>query len=101
MSNRWLRKFVSLAALTLPAYAAGTENYTYLALGDSVAFGYNPNVPVTPLPSPFDYSGYPESVADKLHLTKPKKIVNASCPGETSYSFLKFNVPDNGCYGTG
>jgi len=61
----------------------------YLALGDSVAFGYNPTVPV----SLSNYHGYPEFVSDGIH----RKVANASCFGETSGSFLSTTAPDFGC----
>src|SRR5689334_4864068 len=85
----------------MPAFAGNDKNYTYLALGDSISFGFNPRLfppftPIPPLPSPDRFRGYPEVVADVMHLTQSKKMVNASCPGETSSSFLVIG-PDNGC----
>lgn len=69
--------------------------YTYLALGDSVAFGY---VPPQAVPAP-DYAnassfvGYPEFLAKTLK----ESVANASCPGETSGSMLVAGAPSNGC----
>jgi lysophospholipase L1-like esterase len=66
------------------------RNTRYLALGDSIAFGYNPLV----LPVNLDkYVGYPEVVSDALH----RKVANASCFGESSGSFLVLGAPDTGC----
>jgi lysophospholipase L1-like esterase len=66
------------------------RNTRYLALGDSIAFGYNPLV----LPVNLDkYVGYPEIVSDALH----RKVANASCFGESSGSFLVLGAPDTGC----
>ena len=62
----------------------------YLALGDSLSFGYNPTVPV----NLNNYHGYPEFVSDGIH----KKVANASCFGETSGSFLSLTAPDLGCH---
>jgi lysophospholipase L1-like esterase len=83
----------------LPASATpvtGSAAYgTYLALGDSVAFGYVPPQAV-PAPAYFDprsFVGYPEDVARALHL----RLSNASCPGETTASFLVPGAPSNGC----
>jgi lysophospholipase L1-like esterase len=76
-----------------PLFAGNASNYTYLALGDSVSFGYDPTVTS---PTPAKYTGYPEVVAGVLHLVQSKKEVNASCPGQTSGSFL-IGGPDNGC----
>lgn len=67
----------------------------YLALGDSVTFGYRES---TNLPTP-DYSdaasfvGYPEDVGATLGLN----VANAACPGETSTSLVKRDVLSNGC----
>ena len=83
----------------LPASAApagGQAGYgTYLALGDSVAFGYVPS-DATPPPDYFDPSsfvGYPEDVARALHL----RVSNASCPGETTASMFVPGAQSNGC----
>lgn len=83
----------------LPAAAAplgGTGgNGTYLALGDSVAFGYVPPEAV-PAPNYFDPSsfvGYPEDVAQALHVP----VANASCPGETTASLYIPGAQSNGC----
>jgi hypothetical protein len=62
---------------------------SFLSLGDSIAFGYNPLV------SPFvpsNFIGYPEVLASSGY-----EVTNASCPGETSGSFLSATAPDNGC----
>jgi len=77
------------------------HNNNYLALGDSVPFGYNPLlVPLPPPPSPsLDPSlfiGYPQLAAN---LFTPKlNVFNASCPGETSTSLITGKLSDdNGC----
>jgi lysophospholipase L1-like esterase len=62
----------------------------YLALGDSVAFGFNPTVPV----SLSNYHGYPKFTSDALH----RKVANASCFGESSGSMLSASAPDLGCH---
>lgn len=62
----------------------------YLALGDSIAFGYNPLVIPVNLNK---YVGYPEIVSDTVH----RKVSNASCFGESSRSFLVLGAPDTGC----
>jgi lysophospholipase L1-like esterase len=83
----------------LPALAApvtGPSGYgTYLALGDSVAFGYVPPqaVPAPDYSDPGSFVGYPEDVARALHI----RVSNASCPGETTASFLVPGAPSNGC----
>jgi len=85
--------FSSLLLTAVPLFAGNDTNYTYLALGDSIAYGYSPLV-TNPTPSKF--VGYPEVLAAALHLAQSKKEVNASCPGETSGSFLYGGV-GNGC----
>ncbi|HEX4168666.1 MAG TPA: SGNH/GDSL hydrolase family protein, partial [Bryobacteraceae bacterium] len=57
------------------------KNTRYLALGDSLAFGYNPLIQP---PNLSNYVGYPDIVSQSLHLT----MANASCPGETSGTFV-------------
>ncbi len=87
--------------LSIPAQAGNDNNYTYLALGDSISFGLNPlllpSAPGQPLPAPDQFTGYPEIYAQIARLQQSRKEVNASCPGETSGSFLDISVPDNGC----
>ncbi len=57
------------------------RNRNYLALGDSLPFGFNPLI--NP-PSLNKYVGYPQLVS----LAMLGKLTNASCPGETSTSFI-------------
>ena len=81
----------------VPALAdEGSSAHQYLALGDSVAFGYTPPA-VTPLATYFNASnfvGYPEMVARALAL----QDVNSSCPGEATGGFISLSSPDdNGC----
>jgi hypothetical protein len=90
--------FSLLGGLTaVPASAASTSNHNpnnYLALGDSVPFGYNPLL-VRPGVNPDVFVGYPELASDS---SRPrKKLFNASCPGETSTSLITGTKPDNGC----
>jgi lysophospholipase L1-like esterase len=105
-----LRRMVALAGLLLvvavaAAVGAGAaaadpvdgndSNGTYLALGDSVAFGYVPPQAV-PAPNYLDahsFVGYPEFLAQQLN----ERVSNASCPGETSTSMLVAGAPSNGC----
>jgi len=70
---------------------------TFLSLGDSIPFGFNPLLmpPYAPPPPPSAFIGYPEVLASRGY-----DVTNASCPGETSGSFLDPNpatAPDNGC----
>ena len=94
---------LALAMLAAPMLAGNDTNYTYLALGDSIPFGFDPTLfsPTLPTPTPAQFTGYPEVVAKLEHLLQSKKEVNAACPGETSGSFWIAGAPDNGCNGLG
>ncbi len=92
------RVVVSLVFLFLGAgWAVATDpannsSNNYLALGDSVTFGYIENVG-------YEYY-YPQnfvSFADYDSLGFGLNLANASCPGETTGSFLSATAPDNGC----
>ncbi len=76
-----------------PASRSGSQEY--LALGDSVAFGYRePNA--SPPPNYSDASsfvGYPEVVGRALDFT----VANAACTGESSASFISSSGQSNGC----
>jgi lysophospholipase L1-like esterase len=91
-----------LAAMALPATSAsaapGTKAGGYLALGDSVAFGYVPPNALPPEGPPnyndaSSFIGYPEDLARALGTT----VANASCPGESTMSFLAVGAQSNGC----
>jgi len=81
----------------VPASATSTSNSNpnnYLALGDSVPFGYDPLL-VKPGVDPSVFVGYPQLAAN---LFRPKlKVFNATCPGETSGSLIDVTARDNGC----
>jgi lysophospholipase L1-like esterase len=93
------------AALVAAAATAGTAaadpingsdaNGTYLALGDSVPFGYQPAAAV---PAPTyriarSFVGYPELVGQALD----ERVSNAACPGETTASMVTAGAQSNGC----
>jgi lysophospholipase L1-like esterase len=59
----------------------------YLALGDSIAYGYQPGKGTRP--SAFD-TGYVDVFAARLRKLSPKiKVVNYGCPGETTVTFAR------------
>jgi len=107
MKRRHLGVVVSLFAFTTVGLASSNPEHTYLALGDSVAFGLNeallpPFTSLPPYPTPSEFIGYPEAFAQLTRFAEPRIEINASCPGETSASFLTIPVPgvtppDNGC----
>jgi lysophospholipase L1-like esterase len=94
-------RIAAIAILAVPMLAGNTPGDTYLALGDSIAFGFNPNLlaPNLPLPTPSEFVGYPEVAAPFLRVPQKPTLVNAACPGETSTSFISGAPPDNGCNG--
>lgn len=92
---RLLTVAVSAAALvvapwTSPASHAGA-GAEYVALGDSISYGYDPN-----FPWPFtgkDFVGYPTDVG----AARGNTVVNASCPGDTAAGFVSTQGADVGC----
>jgi lysophospholipase L1-like esterase len=88
------RLFYVLAVLWLPMAAQNpanaAKNTRYLALGDSLAFGFSPLVMPVDLSM---YHGYPQIVSKALDIN----LANASCFGETSGHFLDLSVQDLGC----
>jgi len=92
---RLLTLAVSAAALTVapwisPASHAGARA-EYVALGDSISYGYDPN-----FPWPFtgkDFVGYPTD----LGAARGNTVVNASCPGDTAAGFVSTQGADVGC----
>lgn len=91
-----------VATVASPVAVAGTTTVPpavpgsrFLALGDSVAFGYREasNLPTPDYTKPAGFRGYAEDVAAALGL----RLTNAACPGETSMSFIRKSAPSNGC----
>ncbi len=70
---------------------AGSSN-DYLALGDSVPFGYIEGAGYEYY-YPTNFVGY----ADYTGLALSLNLANGACPGETTGSFLSATAPDNGC----
>src|SRR5215472_9133850 len=77
---------VALAHTRLAASSViGPKKY-YLALGDSLAFGYQPN---------FDFShGYADYFFSNLKTHGTTTLANMGCPGETSSTFINGKCPD-------
>ena len=87
-----ITSFLALGSAAAKDPAASSSN-SYLALGDSVPFGYF-------VGAGYEYY-YPAnfvSYGDYDSLAFGVTVVNASCPGETSSSFLSSTAPDNGCH---
>jgi lysophospholipase L1-like esterase len=79
------------ALLTAPAEASARHG-GYLALGDSVAFGYRPDAGADYL-NAANFRGY----AEKYAALRGLRLANASCPGETTGSMLTAGAQSNGC----
>jgi lysophospholipase L1-like esterase len=79
-------------ALQQPVYQA-PQSY-YLALGDSIAYGFQPDkAKPGARPSDFD-TGYVDVFAARLRKLAPKiQVVNYGCPGETSVTFTRGGCP--------
>jgi lysophospholipase L1-like esterase len=85
-----LTAFVAVPALRASAAGDPDREQDYLALGDSVAFGFSP---LLDFHREANFIGYPSPVATALdeHLT------NAACPGEATGGFISLTGTDNGC----
>ena len=85
---------LAASAASGPVYQA-PQAY-YLALGDSIAYGFQPNKPKAAPPSAFD-SGYVDLFAARLRKLSPTiQVVNYGCPGESTRTFAA-----GGCEGRG
>lgn len=82
---------VAMVALGAIPASASSEGHSYLALGDSVPFGFNPNPALWS--NAANFIGYPEIVAQQLNI----EDVNATCPGEATGGFLSLTGTDNVC----
>jgi lysophospholipase L1-like esterase len=73
-------------AAKITTHTPVTPGSGYLALGDSVTFGYEEQqvVPAPNYHDPTSFLAYPELLGSELHLT----VANAACPGETSTSLI-------------
>jgi lysophospholipase L1-like esterase len=69
------------------------DRHGYLALGDSVPFGFQPAAVGPDYRDPHNFVGYPEVLARHRGL----RLVNASCPGETTASLIDRTAQSNGC----
>ena len=68
------------------------ERGSILALGDSIAYGFNPNLVAT---GDFqNMRGYPEILARQQH----RPVTNLACPGQSAQGMLALDAPDNGCF---
>jgi lysophospholipase L1-like esterase len=102
MSSRRLSKRVfgsTLAALVVAASillsggaSQADPGHPYLALGDSVSFGYITQAGFE-YRNPDNFIGFPVYVGQALGMTP----TNAACPGEATAGFISATGADNGC----
>src|SRR5262245_31816428 len=65
----------------------------YLALGDSITYGFQPTKRPGAQPSLFD-TGYVDAFAARLRKLSPKiRVVNYGCPGESTVTFTRGGCP--------
>jgi len=66
----------------------------YLALGDSITYGYQASKAQANLPPAAFNSGYVDALATRLRQIRPKMtVVNYGCPGESTDSFINGLCP--------
>jgi lysophospholipase L1-like esterase len=88
--------FVMLVVFVGGGSGSGSAQSYYLALGDSFAYGFQPNKPRTAPPSAFD-TGYVDVFAAYLRKLSPKlQVVNYGCPGESTRTFVAGGCPARG-----
>ena len=86
---------VAAPTVAAPPRPPVTPGSGYLALGDSVTFGFQEKntVPAPNYHNAASFFGYPEQLGPQLKLN----VANAACPGETSGSFINPHAESNGC----
>lgn len=80
------------ALLVIGSASQADPGHPYLALGDSVSFGYITQAGFE-YRNPDNFIGFPAYVGQTLGMT----VTNASCPGETTAGFSSATGADNGC----
>jgi len=89
---RVLALLLMLAGTTIAASAQGVSAPRYLALGDSVTFGFITQAGFEYVNAD-NFIGFPSYAGQGAKLN----VINAACPGETTGSFLSSAAPDDGC----
>jgi lysophospholipase L1-like esterase len=91
-----VRTFLLILCLLMTGASAAMPSESsprpYLALGDSVVFGFITQAGFEYV-NPTNFIGFPDYVGRDLRLND----VNAACPGETTGSFLSATATDHGC----
>ena len=84
----------AVASSTAPRPVYQAPQSYYLALGDSITYGFQPTKANPGLrPSAFE-TGYVDVFAARLRKLSPKiQVVNYGCPGESSVTFTQGRLP--------
>ena len=97
--RRWQKRAFGASVISLLAAgvlllggASADSGHPYLALGDSVSFGFITQAGFE-YQNPDNFVGFPSYVGLELGKTP----TNASCPGETTAGFISATGADNGC----
>src|SRR5437870_1333396 len=83
---------LSLVVIESAATPAEAQHGPYLALGDSVPFGFITQAGFEYINAD-NFIGFPNYIGQELRF----QVTNAACPGETTGSFLSSGGADNGC----
>jgi GDSL-like Lipase/Acylhydrolase family len=89
---RLLLLALSLLVIASAATPADAQHGPYLALGDSVPFGFITQAGFEYINAD-NFIGFPKYIGQELRF----QTTNAACPGETTSSFLSSVGADNGC----
>jgi hypothetical protein len=77
----------TVASASPPPHLAPPKSY-YLALGDSIAYGFQTSKALVGLPPDAFNTGYADLFAARLRQLRPHiATINYSCPGESTISF--------------
>jgi lysophospholipase L1-like esterase len=80
----------TLVGLSSASAQARPPSSYYLSLGDSLAFGYQPNLVAAGDVNPADYHSYAEDLA---RVDPALSLVNFGCPGETTGTLVAGGCP--------
>lgn len=78
---------IDVVALALNSPSRVLSHHYYLALGNSLAYGYQPNADFT--------NGYTHDVFNTLQGANVDFLVNYACPSESSTTFINGSCPDS------
>jgi lysophospholipase L1-like esterase len=93
LHTKLLAPALSVVALVGAASVFAPPGDYYLALGDSLTYGLQPDKVDAGLPPSGFRTGYVDVFADRLRALSPGiRVVNYGCPGETTQTFV-----DGGC----